>query len=236
MNHPEGFVDPTPVFESLLCRAFGADSKLLRRHRAACRDFGAFPGINALGGRKGSLPPPFIRNIEANVPNLISFTESLVDQHPWERSSHTTRLDAKIVETDLLSLIRNFVKHITYLPLLGREFLDIYPGIFEDLSDFDAGFGYLLLGLPRLFPVQALLRARTARRRLESAIDSFQKALDRDAIGEDLNPPWRDLNDVCGIMKDRNSLYRQKGTPPSVKGPLDLYLIWSYVVATQSSS
>ncbi|KAL8831554.1 MAG: hypothetical protein Q9191_000797 [Dirinaria sp. TL-2023a] len=227
LDHSEGFFDPTPVLESLLCRAFGADSKLLRRHRITWEDFGAVPVINALGGGENSLPTSFFRNIELSVPKLISFAESLVDQQAWERSSYTTRLDAKVVETDFLPLIRSFVKHITYSALLGREFLDIYPGIFDDLSDFDAGFRYLLLSLPRLFPAQALLRARIARRRMEMAIDSFHKAIDRDAIGEDLNPPWRDLNDVCGLMKDRSSLYRQRGTPPRVKGPLDLYLIWS---------
>ena len=235
MNHAERFVDPTPVLESLLCRAFGADSKLLRRHRVTCRDIGAISGINALGHRKGSLLPPFTRNIEADVPNLISFTESLVDQHPWERLSHITTLDAKIVEADLFSLIRNFVKHITYSSLLGRDFLDIYPGIFEDLPDFDAGFRYLLVGLPRLFPIQAFLGARVARRRMENAINSFHTALDRDTVGEGLDPPWRDLSDVCGVMKDRSSIYRKEGIPPSVKNPLDLHFIWSYVIATHFS-
>lgn len=228
LNHPDDVVNPVPVLESLLRRAFGADSKLLRRHRVPRnRAIGAFPGTNALGDQKGSLSRLFTRCIETDVPNLISFTESLVDQHPWERLSHTTTSDAKVVETDLFSLIRNFVGHVTYSPLLGRDFLDIYPGIFEDLSDFDAGFRYLLLSLPRLFPIQGLLRARIARRRMEYAIDAFHRALDRDAIGEDLDQPWRDLSDVCGIMKDRSSFYRKEVTPPSVKGPLDLYLIWS---------
>ena len=159
------------------------------------------------------------------MPNLISFSESLVDQHPWERVSDTIPLDTETVEVNLFSLMRNFVGHTICLALLGRDFMDIYPSILEDLWDFDAGFRYLLLGLPRLLPIKTLVRAHDARRRMRSAIDSFHRALDKD--GEDLETPWRDVHDICRIMRERSSFYREEGIPSSVKGPLDLHFIWS---------
>ena len=235
LNHPQDVIDSAAPLESLLCRAFGADRRLWRQHGIRCRNTGIDSRVNALSDRELGVLPPITRNTEFAMPNLISFSESLVDQHPWERVSHTIPLDAETVEANLFSLIRSFVGYTICSPLLGRDFMEIYPSILEDLWDFDAGFRYLLLGLPRLLPIKPLARARNARRRMRSAIDSFHRALDKEAVGEDLEAPWRDLHDICGTMRDRSSIYREEGIPSSVKGPLDLHFIWSYVIAAGSS-
>ena len=162
------------------------------------------------------------QRIQLQIPHLVSFSEGLVDQSPWERSSHAELVNHDAVEVNLFSLITTFAGHAILPSLLGSEFLDAYPGIFNDLLKLDGSIKYLLLGLPRWFPI-----ASTARRRLDNSIDSFHRALDKVAAGSKPDLPWRDMSDVSQEMKDRCALWRKHGLPPAVKGPLDLQLLWA---------
>ena len=162
------------------------------------------------------------QRIQLQIPHLVSFSEGLVDQSPWERSSHAELVNHDAVEVNLFSLITTFAGHAILPSLLGSEFLDAYPGIFNDLLKLDGSIKYLLLGLPRWFPI-----ASTARHRLDNSIDSFHRALDKVAAGSKPDLPWRDMSDVSQEMKGRCALWRKHGLPPAVKGPLDLQLLWA---------
>ena len=50
--------------------------------------------------------------LERQTPNLVSFSQSPLDQHVWERSSRITIEDADSAVVDLWSLERNFVGDI----------------------------------------------------------------------------------------------------------------------------
>lgn len=165
------------------------------------------------------------QSIQTHAPNLVSFSEGMVDQNPWERNGKAQLVHHGAVDVDLFALIRTFVGHAVFSPLLGSEFLDAYPGISDDLHDLDNSLRYLLLGLPRWFPLQSLAQANMARHRLDNAIDSFHNALDKTALGSEPNSPWHDMSDVSEGMQARCATWRKYDLPPAVKGPLDLQML-----------
>ena len=168
-----------------------------------------------------------VQSIRSQLPHLVSFSEGVVDQHIWERSSHAELVQMDEVVVDFFPFIRAFVGQTTMPSLLGSEFLDIYPGIFDDLHSFNSSLKYLLLGLPRWFPLQSLAKANIARHRLDNTIDSFHRALDTTAAGDAPELPWRDLSGVSQAMKARSAVWRKYNLPPALKGPLDLQLLWA---------
>lgn len=154
-----------------------------------------------------------IRGIQEHGPNLVSFSDSIVDQNTWERAAAPINLtdsitgDASSVEVNLFALIRNFVGNVALPSLVGTEFLENHPETLEDIQDLEEGFKYLVLGLPRWLPIPSLTKAHIARRRLLDAIRSLHRALDHIAVGNEPNQPWRDLSDVGAILKGRHAIW-----------------------------
>ena len=204
----------------VLCRAFGADSKYEQFYLNAQQDL--TPKNTPYRTLLGSM----VQNARLQLPNLVTFSRGVVDQNIWERSSNANLVQGEAVAVNLFAFFRAFVGHVTFPSLIGSEFLDVYPGMFEDLDDVDSSIKYLFAGLPRWFPIQSLAKANIARHRLDDAIDSFHKALDKAAVGEMPGPPWRDLGDVSQVMKTRSAIWREHNLPPAVRGPLDLQLFW----------
>ena len=203
-----------------LCRVFGADRKYEQLFLDAQQD------LKPDSTQSQTLLGSMLQNTQLHLPNLVTFSHGAIDQNIWERSSTAKLVGAGAVTVDLFALIRAFVGHMTFPSLLGSEFLDVYPGVFEDLYEFDKSLKYLLVGLPRWFPIQSLAKASIARHRLDNAIDSFHRALDKAAVGEMPGPPWRDLSDVSQVMRTRSAVWRKHNLPPAVRGPLDLQLLW----------
>ena len=221
---------------SLLINVFGANNRLtedyirVRSDAQACLISGLVrePGVSEFTQRT-------ILDIQEHTPNLVSFSESIVDQSQWERAADAILQVANVhgkaaslaVEVNLFALIRNFVGNTALPSLVGTEFLDVYPKALDDLWDLDGGFNYLTLGLPRWFPIPSLTKAHIARRNLLQGIGSFQEAIDKVAAGEEPHQPWVEMRDVGHIMRERSSTWRAHGTPSKVKVPFDLSLLWS---------
>lgn len=219
---------------SLLTNFFGADKRHEKEYLKAHADTSILLQNQLL--KTSSHSPSRLNNrlrgrIQDCVPNLVSFSESLVDQNEWERPAYPL-LKSKYghntsVEVSLFALIRNFTGHVTLPTIVGSEFLEVYPSTLDDLWDLDGGFRYLTLGLPRFLGIPSLTRAHVARRRLLHAIHEFHDALDRTAAGHEPGQPWRDLSDVSGVMTERSAIWRNHSTSESVKGPYDLSLLWA---------
>lgn len=196
---------------SLLVNAFGANKRHKAEHSRAHGD--AHACLLGLLHGPSDLLRATVREIQEQAPNLISFSDSIVDQSPWERAAipiiHTGNItgDASTVEVNLFALIRTFVGSVALPSLVGREFLENFPYILEDIHDLEEGFKYLVLGLPRWLPIPSLTKAHIARRRLLDAIDSLHRALDQAAADNEPNKPWRDLSDVGAILKGRHTVW-----------------------------
>lgn len=219
---------------TILVNVFGANSKLkpeytrVRSDAQDCITHGLLrePGASELVNRT-------VRAIEKLTPDLVSFSESMVDQSPWERAGSASlqgvdkdAAGTPSVEVDLFTLIRNFVGHVTLPSLVGSEFMDVYPKAMDDLWEFDSGWDSLVLGLPRIFPLPSLATAHIARRNLLEAMGSFHEAIDKVSADQEPSEPWRELRDVSQIMAARSFIWRTHATPPGIKGPADLSLLW----------
>ena len=171
------------------------------------------------------------RRIEVQVPDMISFGESPIDQSLWERVADVDVVPGAenlTVEANLFPLIRYFVGYVSSPSLFGQAFVDNYPTFLQDIYDLDGGLQWLLLGLPRWLPIRSLSKAYNARRRLQSNIATLQSALDNEATGLSNSAEWRELDDVSELIKNRNKVFREETTlAPMDRACGDLSILWA---------
>lgn len=129
---------------SLLVNVFGADKGYKQEHSRAHGDAHACL-LDQLLPRPSEMLRTTVRGIQEQGPNLVSFSDSIVDQNPWERVAtpiihhHTGSVTghAPSVEVNFFALIRTFVGNVALPSLVGKEFLENYPETLEDIQDLD---------------------------------------------------------------------------------------------------
>ncbi|KUJ20206.1 cytochrome P450 [Mollisia scopiformis] len=180
------------------------------------------------------------KNLERNIPQMLTFVDTEVDLQPWERFGKATYISDSETEVNLMALMRDMLGHASVPAFFGRALLDKYPELLHDVYDFDKGTYFFLAGLPAWTPWPASARAHTARFRLWQALDDHQRALDATAEGKPVDPSWGDLDDVSELIMKRNKLFRGKlNILPcicttderfEVKERADLSILWALVV------
>ena len=178
-----------------------------------------------------------VKIIQEDGPNLVSFSESMVDENLWERLANPTVVSRRSdpednevflsVEVDMFALIRNFVGMMTMRALMGKDWADSQSNFVDLLWSFDNGFRSMVMGVPRWVPIPGLSKAYIARRRLCQILASFHRAMDSHATSETSTSFLNDFDEVSQLIKDRCSIWRAHGTEESVKGPADLSLLWA---------
>ena len=229
------FLDTSNLQNRIIVNVYGADPKSVRLRN---EPLNALPPIAGEDTLVLALASSLKSSIQHNLPDLISFNESPVDQSAWERSAEASLTQQtygmKIrpaVSVSLVPLLTSFAERIFLSTLLGSEFIEIYPSFPQDLSDLGSGWKYLALGFPRGLPIPPLNRAYAARRRLLSAIRAFHRAIDAEDQDGQTGQQWRDLSDVSPLMKDRRVRHRAKGIADGVSAADDLGLIWRSVIS-----
>lgn len=171
------------------------------------------------------------RTIKANVVTLVSFSESLVDETLWERSSGvslaTNQQGEQVVEASMLPLIRDFCAHTANPSLMGSNFLTNYPEFFEDIWTLDRAFLMMASGLPRWVPIPSVTSAHIARRRILERLCTFHRAMEKESKGEDPGPEWRDLDDVGALVKARMHVYHKHGYSIQARAAIEHSLMWA---------
>jgi hypothetical protein len=173
----------------------------------------------------------YIKTLQRQLPELISFCASPIDQMLWERPSNmqiteSRKAENDAVDVDLFSLLRSFLGYAATPPVFGQAFTDLSETLFEDLFAFNAGMEQLSMGLPRWVPMIGTTRAHLARRRLLQMIAKFQAALDRDVLEGDPGAEWIELDDVSTLVRERNRLYRESDLSSSQRAGSELALLW----------
>ncbi|KAI5249955.1 cytochrome P450 [Aureobasidium subglaciale] len=166
-----------------------------------------------------------------NIANLVTFSESRVDQVEWERTSNaetSTRPGGElVVEASMMPLIRDFIAANANPSLIGSDFVNNNPDFFQDLWDVDRGFKWLATGLPAWLPIPQVWKAKIARNRAFDQILKFEEAMERRANGEDPGQEWQDLENVGPVLTERLALYRQLRFTMSERAALELSLLWA---------
>ncbi|KAI9850699.1 MAG: hypothetical protein M1838_005263 [Thelocarpon superellum] len=224
-------------FESIMWmisqRFFGGQSRVKDKILAA------YPPQLDLIGAAFLRPPGLTRMVattvarmEENIPNMLSFMASPVDQSPWERISRPAlRKNADgqaVMEVDLCALLREFMGCMATPTLMGQTFLDNFPNVLQDLYTFDAGFYWLLTGLPRWLPIPPLTRAHLARKRVLNAVTAYDRAMDQIAGGEEPDSIWRNMmGDISDFMTQRQAIWRSHGLSAEDRAHSDMSFLWA---------
>lgn len=148
-----------------------------------------------------------IKDLQQNIPQMISFMDTEIDLQPWEKIANVKYISATTVEANLMALVRSLLGHASTSAMFGRGLLDKYPELLNDLDIMDGAMNLFLIGLPAWFPWPGVMQAHLARRRVWRALDDQQRALDALAKGGDVDYSWGDLDDVSGMIMERHKVW-----------------------------
>jgi hypothetical protein len=148
-----------------------------------------------------------LTTLSQQLPDLITFNSSIVDQMQWERVAVDELTDGTDeVEADLFALINEFFCSAIIPPISGDHLPESYQLLASDLASFNLSFYTLAVGFPRLFPVPKLPGASFARKRLLLHLTTFYSELS--------NPP------VKKVIRDDESMSGEEDTDSEAPTPL----------------
>ncbi|PQE30751.1 cytochrome P450 protein [Rutstroemia sp. NJR-2017a WRK4] len=176
------------------------------------------------------------RNLEKLIPQMVSFMDGEIDQHPWERYANAEWISSKEMEVDLMSLVRDLMGHASVPSMFGHAFLENNPHVLHDIYDMDDGMMYFMAGLPWFTPWPSVVKAHFARRQAWDSVTKFQKALDAYVDGKHVDPSWGDMEDVSEFILKRHEIFRisvsnlrlEAGLSPEERS--DISILWALVV------
>ena len=149
--------------------------------------------------------------MEQNIPQMLSFTDSTIDQQPWEHWANASFISNSKTEIDLMAMLRDLIGHAALPGVFGKSLMEKYPGLLHDIYDMDTGMMFFVMGLPAWTPIPKVYRPHLARQRCWRAMDDFQTALDANVAGHP-DPMWGDLDDVSPFILGRNKVYQSKSS------------------------
>lgn len=177
------------------------------------------------------------REVQQNMPGLLSFSPSVVDQSTWERLSNISMSqedDNQVCEASLFALVRNFVGTISSTVLMGRAFNDNFPYALNELWALDSNFNAMLMGVPRWIPFPGLVSSYAARRRLLLAFKAFHNAFAASEIGLDPGFDWREMDDVSEAVKARARVFIDAGYTAEQAASEHLSFFWTMNMTTNT--
>ncbi|PBP20502.1 cytochrome P450 [Diplocarpon rosae] len=145
-----------------------------------------------------------VKNLEQNIPQMISFIETPIDLQPWEHYAEARFISSSETEINLTSLVQDMMGHAAVPSIFGNSLIEKNPSILHDVRNMDAGRSYLLRKLPPWVPWPTAARAHLARFKVWQSLDDHQKAIDVTAAEEDVEPSREDLGDVSLFLMKRN--------------------------------
>ena len=163
--------------------------------------------------------------VEERTPQMVSLSPTLNQQPQWQQAANAV-VNGHHNEVDLFPLVKNYVPDIAGTALMGKEFLDNNPGIFQDLLTFDSGFNAFLTGLR----TPTLTTAKGARIRLNAAFNEWSHALGATLRGEDPELKWRNMSDVSETMRVRTKALQSIKSPDNFTVASNLAVYWGLMV------
>lgn len=225
-----------PLLDQALQNVFG-DRSLIRNLRLA-RHQEVSDDVSGIMSREpfiSDVSTAIIKLLQRNVPNLVSFSRSPVDQFQWERDGHvsTSEENQSTSEARLFELIRGFVGHNLSTLLMGEAFVENFPLFLTDLWTLDKNFVPLFLGLRRWVPTTPNISAGfPARDRLLHIMSVFYRAFTAWDDGIDPGIELRELEDVSDLVKERMRTFRKLELSPSASAAGHLSLFWDVIEYT----
>lgn len=231
LNQKNSHADSEEVGWKLMVKIFGFPSREREVYEESLEDLKAC--------YRHVLSEPFLGNMvertkqltRENVGSLVTFLESPVDLMGWEKRADVevveTQDRGKVVEANLLELIRDFCAHTANPSIMGTDFLNNFPDFFEGIWKLDRGFLLLATGLPRWFPIPALTRAHIARRQNVEKCIAYHEQLEKWSKGQPTDAKWSSLEDVGSLEKARLEVYQKHGWSIRARAATEHALLWA---------
>jgi len=231
MNLKTDIADAEHVSKTIMLSNFGFPKEEVDKYDSALEETLACykhlmsnPGLSDMVAKTTNV-------VAININNLVSFSKSEIDQPLWERSGNTrvvtNQNGEEVVEASLLPLLKDFIALTANGSLLGSDFINNYPGYWQDLWTMDKAFMYLASGLPRWFPLPVLTRGHIALRNMGRAMTSLEIALDKQEKGESPGSDWGNLDDVGAVVRHRQEIYRKHGFSMKARASFEVALVWA---------
>ncbi|OWO99881.1 cytochrome P [Marssonina coronariae] len=147
-----------------------------------------------------------VKNLERNIPQMISFIETPIDFQPWEQYAEACFISSSETEINLTSLIRDMMGYAAVPSIFGPALIENNPSILQDVRNMDAGRNYLLKNVPPWMPWPAVALARMARSKVWQSLEGHQKFIDVATAEEEAEPSWGDLCDILWSLAANSTL------------------------------
>ncbi|PGH13758.1 hypothetical protein AJ79_03457 [Helicocarpus griseus UAMH5409] len=170
------------------------------------------------------------KEIERNMPNMLSFCSSIVDQTLWERMSNVSVIedtDDQVCEVNLFELVRNFVAVNVMTVIMGGDFMEALPNTPDDIWKFNSNINAMVLGIQRWIPFPGLPTAYGSRRRLLQGMAAFHSAFNVAENGHDPGFDWREMDQVSEFMKSHCRTWKDAGLSADSMASESLALLWA---------
>lgn len=178
------------------------------------------------------------QGVKSQMPHLLSFSESVVDQSTWERLSEVFPVQeaqgAQACEASLFDLVRNFVGSVATTALMGTDFTDTFPYALSELWSVDSKFNAMRLGVPRWVPYPGLVPSYAARRRLLLALESYHNAFVATEKGHNPGFDWQNMDDVSDVVRARMRALVDAKCSTRDAASEHLFFLWSLNVTTNT--
>lgn len=217
-----------PFLGRVMEKAFGAGKRMRKYNRAAL--YRVSTSFVTREPHVSTLSSSIIREIRQSVPNLVSFSLSMVDELPWERTSAllvNNESDPPTCDVNLFALIRNYVGSLTTTALMGRAFTESFPDFIPDLWEFSSRVDAMLVGITRFTPGPGLVPAYSARIRLIRSLTTFHTAFATAEAGNNPGIEWGDLDDISEFIQARSRALIDSGVPAGSAASENLFVLWA---------
>lgn len=155
----------------------------------------------------------------------------------WERYGRVTYNEDGSAEADLYGLVVNYMGQIAIDILWGKSLLNNYPGLLEDINDFDDGIHHFFVkGLAKI--TKAGRRAKAGRDRLAAAARDWYEAVAALQAGEDPGQRWNDLklDEVSEVLRVRVKTAIEKKASPTLQKTQDAQIVWGVNVNSSKNT
>ncbi|QDS70165.1 hypothetical protein FKW77_006099 [Venturia effusa] len=212
-------ISEEPFRLKLMANAFGLSAKEANLYQAIIPQLDAaiLPHLRLRDVSEEKLRET-MTHLEGNLPDLVTFNPSMVDQEPWERLAYLEPTkDEEGVIASLLPLVFIFLTHMTTDSLITQSILSDsdHHEIGPLLLSFMQSFQLLLTGLPRTIPHPSLPSAHITRRKLLNHLSTLTEEVLEDA---EMQGP---------LLEARQAVLDEDQVPQNVRTADLLALLWS---------
>ncbi|KAF2142905.1 uncharacterized protein K452DRAFT_357963 [Aplosporella prunicola CBS 121167] len=176
------------------------------------------------------LIPKVLGAMKENIPSMMTFMTSLVDQTPWERAAETQAVEGAgnrmFAMTNLLVLIRELAGNMITPALTGAGLVEDYPGLHADLQQFEDYFYLMASGIPRWVPIPGIPSGTIARKRLLDQLAALGRAYNQVSQGADTSY-YRHLSDFPTMFAVAQETLANGDASTQARASAHLSILWA---------